>query len=95
MKNKVYITDEQLDAIQNEYNKHTGSNAKDPWDWMKYRGAWYFKNSRGKWVFSGYGLPSCRGYFKTVGDVLYIYTEDNENRCEISKACQELLGLTA
>lgn len=89
---KIRITREQLDAIKAEHDKTVGT-PKFYEEGMMYRCARYSKDSKGRWFFVGYIWPCREGYLKTVKGTLYLYSDDNEDRFELSEKCKEFLKI--
>lgn len=69
------ITKEQIAIIQAANESVKGTN-----NYHKYYMACEFKSSKGKWVYSCYGVPTTAADYKvkSYGDRLYIMTRDDE-----------------
>ena len=93
MKEKIWITKEQISAIKAEHDKTVGT-PKFYKEGMLYRCASYYKDSiNGNWVFIGYIWPCTEGYLKTIKGVVYLYNKDNTERFQLSDKCKEFLGI--
>ena len=92
--NKIYLTDEQLKALDDAYNSVLGTPK-----FMKYYCDCYFKLSgKNNWVFSGYTSPAIRkGYLKTVRGETYIYSDPDNwgctHRVHLNHECKKILGI--
>lgn len=89
---KIRITNEQLVAIKAKHDETVGT-PRFYEEGMLYRCASYSKNDKGKWFFTGYIWPYKEGYLKTIKGIVYLYSDDNTKRFELSSECKEFLGL--
>ena len=92
MKEKIRITNEQLDAIKAKHDETVGTPNFYK-EGMLYRCASYSKNDKGNWFFTGYIWPYKEGYLKTIKGTVYLYSDDNTERFELSDKCKEFLNI--
>lgn len=89
MKNNELFTEEQMEALWT-----ANEGVKGTENYYIYHCEAYCKRENGTWYWIGWSLPPTQiGYFKTVEDDTFVYSEDGQKRWKLSSACIDLLNV--